>query len=102
MIRSGSTYEMYYYALKKPGVLHATSPDGLVWRRQSVVISKGTPGSWNEQEASSPSVLVAQAREWLSFTGGRCSLEGNRAMPYCDMNNLFLDIRIGVATRPEP
>lgn len=75
VIRVGHTYFVWYsksltdetgYAAT---IWYATSPDGLVWNEQGEALSRGGKGAWDEHAVFTPSILVAQSRFFLFYTG---------------------------------
>jgi len=62
VLNIGSTYEMWYTGngeSNRNQIGHATSPDGLIWAKDSSnpVLQQGGTGAWDEKAVASPSVL---------------------------------------------
>lgn len=97
IIRVGDLYYVWYSKGKiAPGYdgtnWYATSPDGRHWAEKGMAIDKGKPGTWEGASVFTPSILVAEGRYWLFYTGTSREF-GKRFNP---------DSKIGVAVAGSP
>ena len=63
-------YKMWYEG--NDGFGYATSPDGLIWTRDSInypLLEPGPPGSWDEQEVNHASVLIHNNSYHMWYSG---------------------------------
>jgi predicted GH43/DUF377 family glycosyl hydrolase len=72
VVRFGAgDYRMWYEAVSSSGitsVAYATSPDGLVWTKQGVVMTPTL--AWEKSEVSPNSIVVEGSTLWLYYHGG--------------------------------
>ena len=69
VIYDGSTFKMWYTGITDAHrIYYATSPDGINWTPEGMVLDKGGPGSWDEHQVRNPVVLFdgASYRMWYS------------------------------------
>jgi len=72
----GSTYHMWYTGTTRLWAYrigYATSSDGVAWRRSPAnpVLSPGSPGSWDSDFVSSPSVIYNGSAYIMWYVGGK-------------------------------
>ena len=48
---------------------YATSPDGRQWTEKGMALDKGKAGTWEGASVFTPTILVAEGRYWLFYTG---------------------------------
>jgi len=74
VLRDGSTYKMWYsgYDGSNYRIFYATSPDGLAWSRQGMVMDLGPPGSPDDYYVFDPFVIKEGAlyRMWYNGNDG--------------------------------
>ncbi|MEI6915088.1 MAG: family 43 glycosylhydrolase, partial [Armatimonadota bacterium] len=74
IIRANNLYYVWYskgnvVAGYEATVWYATSPDGHEWTEKGEAVARGLVGAWDEQSVFTPSILVAEGRFWLFYTG---------------------------------
>jgi beta-xylosidase len=74
IIKVGNLYYVWFTKGKVSNgydstVWYATSPDGHAWTEKGECVPRGPAGSWDEQSAFTPNILVAQGKYWLFYTG---------------------------------
>lgn len=80
VIRSGSTYMMYYCAINEGGgniaIGLATSSDGITWQKYSgnPILEHGSPGSWEAEFVDYPRVLFDGETYHMWYTGNNGSV----------------------------
>jgi predicted GH43/DUF377 family glycosyl hydrolase len=60
VMREANTYKMWYRGIDGGSInriLYATSPDGLDWTKQGVVLNEGSPGELDDEVVSAPKVI---------------------------------------------
>jgi hypothetical protein len=93
VIYYGNKYHMWYSGGSLADILrigHATSDDGIIWTKDinNPVLDKGPAGSWDENWAHNPCVMVIDDTFHMWYTGHRG-------------NNFSFDFQIGHATSPD-
>jgi predicted GH43/DUF377 family glycosyl hydrolase len=81
VVRVGNEYKMWYTIANDGGttqsIAHATSPDGIVWTKRGIVISKtvpsSAPASWMSEGASNPTVIYENGIYKMWFNGNTSS-----------------------------
>lgn len=73
IVRVGEQFYVWYSKGKVADgydatVWYATSPDGKKWTEKGESIARGPAGSWDEQSAFTPNILVAAGKYWLAYT----------------------------------
>lgn len=73
VIKDGSTYKMWYTAWNGSNykIWYATSPDGIVWTKQSIAFNLGgVGGTYDSSGAISPCVMKESATDYKMWYGG--------------------------------
>jgi len=98
VIRVGALYYVWYSKGTIPSgydatVWYATSPNGREWEEKGQALAKGKTGSWESASVFTPSILVADGKYWLFYTG--------TSRPH-DMKPFSPDSMIGLAVSESP
>ncbi|MBM3217030.1 choice-of-anchor D domain-containing protein, partial [Candidatus Poribacteria bacterium] len=76
VIKDGSTYKLWYHAYfggSDPYIGYATSPDGISWTDQGVVLDQGSSGATDTNSVGEPSVLKRNGQYEMWYAGVNAS-----------------------------